>query len=118
MRTSKFTVEQIAHALRRAAGGVAVAEICRELGIMETPFYRWKRKYHGLGNPEIRELRQLRDEHRKLKLAVADLILDRTMLQDAMQIELLKPAAKRTLAAGYVPGEPAPGLRDVRRRTL
>jgi putative transposase len=85
MRTSKFTVEQIAHALRRAEGGVAVVEICRELGITETTFYRWKRKYHGLGTPEIRELRQLRDENKKLKLAVADLMLDRSMLQDALR---------------------------------
>ena len=85
MRTSKFTVEQIAHTLRRAEGGVAVAEICRELGITETTFYRWKRKYHGLGTPEIRELRQLRDENKKLKLAVADLMLDRSMLQDALR---------------------------------
>jgi putative transposase len=85
MRTSKFTVEQIAHALRRVEGGVAVAELCRELGITETTFYRWKRKYHGLGTPELRELRQLRDENKKLKLAVADLMLDRTMLQDALR---------------------------------
>jgi putative transposase len=85
MRTSKFTVEQIAHALRRVEGGVPVAELCRELGITETTFYRWKRKYHGLGTPELRELRQLRDENRRLKQVVADLTLDRTMLQDAMR---------------------------------
>ena len=85
MRTSKFTVEQIAHALRRVEGGVAVAELCRELGITETTFYRWKRKFHGLGTPELRELRQLRDENRKLKQVVADLTLDRTMLQDALR---------------------------------
>lgn len=85
MRTSKFTVEQIAHALRRVEGGVAVAEVCRELGITETTFYRWKRKYHGMGTPELRELRQLRDENRKLKQVVADLTLDRTMLQEALR---------------------------------
>ena len=55
MRTSKFTVEQIGHALRRAEAGVAVAEICRELGITETTFYRWKRKHHGIGTPELRD---------------------------------------------------------------
>jgi len=55
MRTSKFTVAQITHALRRVEGSVAVAELCRELGITKTTFYRWKRKYHGLGTPELRE---------------------------------------------------------------
>jgi len=85
MRTSKFTVEQITHALRRVEGGVPVAELSRELGITETTFYRWKRKYHGLGTPELRELRQLRDENRRLKQVVADLTLDRTMLQDALR---------------------------------
>lgn len=51
MRTSKFTVEQIAHTLRRAESGTPIAEICRELGITETTFYRWKRKFHGMGTP-------------------------------------------------------------------
>jgi len=85
MRTSKFTVEQIAHALRRVEAGSPVAEICRELGVTETTFYRWKRKYAGMGTPELRELRQLRDENRKLKQVVADLTLDRTMLQEALR---------------------------------
>ena len=85
MRTSKFTVEQIAHTLRRAESGTPIAEICRELGITETTFYRWKRKFHGMGTPELRELRQLREENRKLKQVVADLTLDRSMLQDAMR---------------------------------
>ena len=85
MRTSKFTVEQISGALRRAEGGVAVAEICRELGITETTFYRWKRKYHGISTPELRELRQLREENRRLKQVVADLTLDRTVLQEALR---------------------------------
>ena len=85
MRTSKFTVEQIAHTLRRVEGGAAVAEVCRELGITETTFYRWKRKFGGMGTPELRELRQLRDENKKLKQVVADLTLDRTMLQEALR---------------------------------
>ena len=85
MRTSKFTVEQISSALRRVEGGVAVADICRELGITETTFYRWKRKYHGISTPELRELRQLREENRRLKQAVADLTLDRTVLQEALR---------------------------------
>lgn len=84
MRTSRFTVEQIAHALKRVEGGVVVGEVCRELGITETTFYRWKRKFGGISSPELRELRQLRDENRRLKAVVADLTLDRTMLQEAL----------------------------------
>lgn len=88
MRTSRFTVEQIAHALRRAEGGTPAVEVCRELGVTEQTFYRWKRKYGGLGTPEIRELRQLRDENRKLKQLVADLTLDRQILQEAIRKKL------------------------------
>jgi len=85
MKTSKFTVEQIAQALKRVEGGVVVGEVCRELGITETTFYRWKRKFGGISTPELRELRQLRDENRRLKAVVADLTLDRTMLQEALR---------------------------------
>ena len=85
MKTNKFTVEQIAHALKRVEGGVVVGEVCRELGITETTFYRWKRKFGGISSPELRELRQLRDENRRLKSVVADLTLDRTMLQEALR---------------------------------
>ena len=76
MRTSKFTVEQISSAPRRTEAGIAVAEICRELGITEITFYRWKRKHRGVGTPELCELPQLRDENRKLKQVVADLRID------------------------------------------
>lgn len=85
MRTSKFTVEQIAHALKRVEGGVVVGEMCRELGITEATYYRWKKKFGGISTPELRELRQLRDENRRLKTAVVDLTLDRTMLQEALR---------------------------------
>ena len=85
MRTSKFTVEQIAHALKRVEGGVVVGEVCRELGVTEATFYRWKKKFGGISTPELRELRQLRDENRRLKGVVADLTLDRTMLQEALR---------------------------------
>ncbi len=85
MRTSKFTVERIAHALKRVEAGTIVGEVCRELGITETTFYRWKRKFGGISSPEVRELRQLRDENRRLKSVVADLTLDRTMLQEALR---------------------------------
>ena len=77
-------MEQICQVLRRAEAGVPVAELCRDVGFSEQTFYRWKKKYGGMGTPEIRELRQLRDENRRLKQVVADLTLDRTMLQEAL----------------------------------
>ena len=84
MRTSKFTPEQILHALRQAEGGTAVADICRKLGVAEATFYRWKRQYAGLDTSELRELKQLRDENRRLKQTVADLTLDKSILRDAL----------------------------------
>ena len=85
MQTSKFTVEQISGALRRVGGGHLVGEVCRDLGITEAVFYRGKNQYGGIGSPELRELRQLREENRRLKTAVAELTLDRTMLQEALR---------------------------------
>lgn len=85
MRKSKFTEEQIAMALRQAEGGTPVAEICRKLQVSEQTFYRWKKKFGGLGVPELRELRQLREENRRLKGLVADLSVDREILQEALR---------------------------------
>jgi putative transposase len=87
MKTSRFTVEQIAQALKWVEGGVVVGEVCRELGITEATFYRWKKKIGGISSPELRELQQLRDEDRRLEAVVADLTLDRTMLQEALRRE-------------------------------
>ena len=84
MRKSKFSEAQIAMALRQAEGGTAVTETCRKLGISQATFYRWKKVYGGLGVPELRELRQLRDENRRLKQLVADLSLDKTILQESL----------------------------------
>jgi len=64
---------------------VSVAECCRKMGISENTFYRWKKKFGGLGVAEVRRLKQLEDENRKLKRLVADLSLDKVMLQDALQ---------------------------------
>lgn len=84
MKKSHFSEEQIAHVLRQAEGGVAVAEIIRKVGITEQTFYRWKKKYGSLGVAELRQLRQLEDENRKLKQLVADLSLDKHMLQEVL----------------------------------
>lgn len=76
--------EQIVYALRQVEGGKKVSEICRELGVSAQAFYSWKRRYAGLGLNELRELRQLREENRKLKSLVADLSLDRHILQEVL----------------------------------
>lgn len=85
MRQSRFTEEQIAVALRQVEAGTPVTELCRKLGVTETTFYRWRRKYGGLGVPELRELKQLRDENRRLKQTVADLTLDKQILQESLR---------------------------------
>jgi putative transposase len=85
MRKSKFSEEQIAMALRQAEAGTPVDDICRKMGVSQASFFRWKKQFAGLGIPELRELRQLRDENRKLKGLVADLSLDRTILQEALR---------------------------------
>jgi len=85
MPKKKMSEEQIAFALRQADAGTPVAEICRRLGVSEASFYRWKKVYAGMGVSEIRRLKQLEDENTKLKRLVADLTLDKTMLQDALR---------------------------------
>jgi len=84
MRKSRFTPEQILQALRQAEAGTPAVEICRKLGVTETTFYRWKKQFTGLDVSELRELRQLREENRRLKQVVADLTLDKTILRDAL----------------------------------
>jgi len=84
MKKKRFTEEQIAFALRQAESGTPVGEICRKMGTSEVTFYRWKKKYGGLGVAEVRRLKVLEEENRKLKQLVADLSLDRKMLQDVL----------------------------------
>lgn len=84
MRKSRFTEEQIAFALRQSESGIPIGDIIRKLGISEQTFYRWKKKYGGLGVAELRRLKQLEEENRKLKQLVADLSLDKKMLQDVL----------------------------------
>lgn len=76
--------EEIVRALRQAEAGQKVSEICREMGVSQQSFYSWKRRYAGLGLSELRELRQLREENRKLKTLVADLTLDKHILQEVL----------------------------------
>jgi putative transposase len=85
MRASRFTEQQMVAALRQAEGGTPVVEVCRKLGVSEQTFYRWKRKFAGMGVAELRRLRQVEDENRRLKQLVADLTLDKQMLQEALR---------------------------------
>jgi putative transposase len=112
MKTSKFTDEQIALALRQAEAGTPVGEICRKLGVSEQSFYRWKKRFGALGVSELRELRQLREENRKLKGLVADLSLDKTILHEALRKngKACRPPGARTLGSGGVPVVRASGL--------
>jgi len=85
MKSSRYTAEQVAFAMRQAESGTPVPEICRKMGIAEQTFYRWKKKYVGMGVAEVRKLRVLEEENRKLKQLVADLSLDKQMLQDVLR---------------------------------
>jgi len=88
MKRSKFTESQIIFALKQAETGVKVEEVCRKMGISEATFYNWKKKYGGIGVTELRRLRQLEEENFKLKQIVADLSLDKQMLQDVLKKKL------------------------------
>ena len=85
MKRKRFSEEQIAFALRQAESGTTIEEICRKMGVSEPTFYRWKKVYAGMGIAEIRRLKQLEDENAKLKRIVADLTLDKAMLQDVLR---------------------------------
>ena len=85
MKRSRYSAEQIAFALRQAESGTAATEVCRKMGISEQTFYRWKKNFAGMGVAEVRRLRVLEEENRKLKQLVADLSLDKQMLQDVLR---------------------------------
>jgi len=80
----RFTEEQIAYALKRQETGTAVPEICREMGVSDATFYNWKKKYAGMGVTELRKMKALEEENRELKKLVADLSLDKHMLQEVL----------------------------------
>ncbi len=88
MKKSRFTEEQIAFALRQSEGGAAVRDVSRKMGVSEQTFYRWKKKYAGMGVTKVGQLKALEEENRKLKQLVADLSLDRQILQDALKGKL------------------------------
>ena len=88
MKKSRFTNEQIAFALKQAETGTPVSESCRKMGASEPTFYRWKKKFDGLGVAEVRRLRELEDENKRLKASVADLSLDKQILQDVLSKKL------------------------------
>ena len=84
MKRSKYTDEQIAFALKQAELGTPVGEVIRKMGITEQTYYNWKKKYGGLGLSELRRLKQLEEENKRLKQMVADLSLDKHMLQEVL----------------------------------
>ena len=88
MKKSKFTEAQIAFALRQSETGTRVEEICRQLGVSQATFFNWKKKFGGMGVAELRKLRQLEEENAQLKKLVADLSLDKQMLQDVIKKKL------------------------------
>ena len=88
MKRSRFSVEQIVGMLQPAEVGVPVAGICRQAGITEQTFYRWKKQYVGLEVDQVRQLKQLQEENTRLKKLVAELSLDKTMLQDVLSKKL------------------------------
>ena len=88
MKRSKFSEAQIAFLLKQAEEGTPVGEVCRKAGISDATFYNWRKKYAGLLPSEMRRLRQLEDENAKLKRLVADLSLDKAMLQDVVSRKL------------------------------
>ncbi len=85
MKKTRYTEEQIAFALKQAETGTRVEEVCRKMGISEATFYNWKKKFGGMGVTELRRLRQLEEEKQRLKRLVADLSLDKEMLQEVIK---------------------------------
>jgi putative transposase len=107
MKKTKFTEAQIVFAVKQAENGVKIPEVCRQMGISEATFYNWKKKCGGLGVGELRQLRQLQEENAKLKQIVADLSLDKQMLQDVLKKMFEEPA---TSGVGRSPDVGLPGV--------
>ena len=88
MKKSRFSEQRIAFVLRQAEEGTPVTEVCRKAGISEASFYAWRKKYGGLMPSEMKRLKQLEEENQRLKKLVADLSLDKEMLQDVIRRKL------------------------------
>ena len=88
MRKSKFNEHQIIGALKRAEQGVAVEDICRELGVSVATFYQWRSKYGGMEASDLKRIKDLEDENRRLKQMYADLSLDHRILTDIVEKKL------------------------------
>lgn len=88
MKTSRFSEQQIAFILKQVDDGTSVDEVCRKAGISQQTYYRWRKKYGGLMPSEVRRLKQLEEENGRLKRMVADLSLDKAMLQDVLSKKL------------------------------
>jgi putative transposase len=84
VKKKRFSAEQIVAILKQAELGIPVAELIRQVGVSEQTFYRWKKKYGGLEVDQVRQLKQMREENARLKRIVADLTLDKAMLQDVL----------------------------------
>src|ERR1700744_2864800 len=114
MKKSKFTEAQIVFAIKQSETGVSISEICRKMGISEATFYNWKKKFGDLGVTELRRLRQLEEENAKLKQIVADLSLDKQMLQDVLKKSFKgeSETSTGTASAGQLPGGYAKGLQS------
>ena len=88
MKKKRYSEEQIIYAMKRLEAGTKGMDVCREMGVSEQTLYNWKRKYAGMGVGELRRLKQLEEENRKLKQLVADLSLDKHILQEVISKKL------------------------------
>ncbi|MBY0361508.1 MAG: transposase [Phreatobacter sp.] len=119
MKTSKSTEAQIAFVLKQAEDGAPIAEVCRKAGISDATFYNWRKKYAGLMPSEMKRLRQLEEENAKLKRIVADVLLDKAMLQDMLAEKLSGVRANGSLWTRFAvigrcrPGAPAPPFESI-----
>ena len=113
MKKTRYTEEQIAFALKQAETGNRVEKVCRKMGISEATFYNWKKKFGGMGVTELRRLRQLEEENQCLKRLVADLSLDKEMLQEVIKksSEAGSEASGGTFSAGGLPYQCPAGMR-------
>ncbi|NIF70274.1 IS3 family transposase [Burkholderia sp. Ap-962] len=102
MKRKRFSIEQIVAVLKQAELGMPVADLIRQVGISEQTFYRWKKQYAGMQSDQVRELKQLQDDNARLKKLVAELSLDKAILQDVAFKKVARPALRRDVVAYVV----------------